>query len=90
MSVVDDRRAAADGGAAEVEYVYLERAFEDVRQAIINELESTSYTKTDKVLELHKALQNLAAVKQAILNVIHNGQLARFALGQSGITREYR
>jgi hypothetical protein len=82
-----DEEAAAKGYRAEREYAETEEAFEAVRKAILDELVGTTITHTDKILKLHAAAQNLDAVKKALMDVVQNGQIARVALAQTGLTR---
>ena len=80
-----NEEVAARGSQAQREWTELEAAFETVRTAILSEMVATPVVQTDKVLRLHAAAQNLAAVKQAIRNVIDHGLVARRALEGTGL-----
>jgi hypothetical protein len=62
-------------------------AFDAVRDALVKTLSETPVGQDVKVLKLHMALQNLAAVKQALRDVIDNGQMAQHAVAAAGLTR---
>lgn len=82
-----DERDAARGHSARREYAETEAAFAAVERAILQTLANTPVGQDTKVLSLHMALQNLAAVKQAIMAVIQNGMIAEQAISQAGLTR---
>lgn len=75
------------GQRAMHEYTEVEAAFSAVEGAILRTLAETPIGQEPKVLNLHKALQNLAAVKQAIRDVIDDGQMAEAAIATAGLTR---
>lgn len=68
-------------------------AFDAVRDAILKALAETPVGQEAKVLNLHKSLQNLAAVRKALQNTIDAGrvasasQAARDAIAGAGLTR---
>lgn len=78
---------AARGQRAGQEYAELESAFAKTREAILNALAETPPGQPDKVLKLHMAAQNLAAVKQAMVMVISDGVAAQHAIAVAGLTR---
>lgn len=86
---------AERGRVAEFEYRETERAFEAVRQAILEDLVKTSPTLELKIQKLHLAAQILPAVRQALLKVLQAGQVAEAtlkfeaeqALAAEGLTR---
>lgn len=84
---MSDAAAAARGQRAETELAETAAAFDRVREAILEELAQTSPGQPEKVLKLHLAVQNLAAVRQALFQVVENGQLARHAIATAGLTR---
>lgn len=77
----------ARGNRAFSELQEVGAAFERVRDAIMSELAQTPVTQPEKVLKLHMAGQNLAAVRKALQDVIDNGELARAAIAVAGLTR---
>jgi len=82
-----NEQRAARGAQAEREWVELEAAFERVREAITSEWVQTGPANVEKLSKLHMSVQNLAAVKAAIIAVINDGQIARAAITQAGLTR---
>lgn len=84
MSGADEDRAAKGRRAAQ-EYRELEDAFQRTAEAIMARLAQTSPEKPELVLKLHLALQNLAAVKKALLALAQDGAIAEVALGQAGL-----
>lgn len=84
---MNDNAAVARGLAAERELKETEAAFERVKDAILAELAQTPITQPEKVLKLHMAAQNLAAVRQALMLVVQDGQVAAHAIAQAGLTR---
>lgn len=85
---MNDAQRASRGASAAREWTELEAAFAKVREAILNNLAETSPSQADKVLKLHMAVQNLAGVKQAMMLVIQDGQMAEHAIAQAGLTRQ--
>lgn len=86
---MNDNAAAARGQRAFTELEEVGAAFERVKAAILDELANTSPTQPEKVLKLHLAVQNLAAVRQALQHVIDNGAVAKQALATSGLNRPF-
>lgn len=84
---MSDHAAVARGQRAMNELEEVGSAFERVKAAILDEIANTSPAQPEKVLKLHLAVQNLAAVRQAMQQVIDNGDLARQALAIAGLTR---
>jgi hypothetical protein len=84
---MSEAAAVARGQRARAELEETAAAFDRVREAILEELAQTSPGQPDKVLKLHLAVQNLAAVRQALFRVAENGELARHAIAAAGLTR---
>lgn len=84
---MNDHEAAAAGSRTELELEQTRLAFAEVRQAILDELIETPPMQVDKIAKLHMAAQNLAAVHKALLDVVANGQTARFAIAAAELTR---
>jgi hypothetical protein len=89
---MSDPATIARGARAFNELEEVGAAFETVKQALLTELAQTPLGQEPKVLNLHKALQNLAAVRLALQNVIDSGKLAsamqgREALAVTGLNR---
>lgn len=84
---MSDQHRVARGHAAERELTETAAAFEAVEAALVKALAETPVGQEAKVLNLHKALQNLAAVRQALMNVIQDGQVAAHAIAAAGLTR---
>lgn len=78
---------AARGHRAFHELEEVSAAFERVRGAILAELAQTPVSQPEKVLKLHMAVSNLTAVREAMQHVIDNGEVARAAIAQAGLTR---
>ena len=84
---MNDHERAARGHRAFHELEEIGHAFDKVEAAIIKTLAETPIGQEAKVLNLHKALQNLAAVKQAARDVINDGLMAEAAIAAAGLTR---
>ena len=84
---MSEAQRATRGRQAAHEWTELDAAFAKVREAILNNLAETSPGQPEKILKLHMAAQNLAAVRQAIMLVIQDGQMAEHAIAQTGLTR---
>lgn len=84
---MSEQQRAARGRTAAREFAELEAAFDKVREAILNTLAETSPSQPEKVLKLHMAAQNLAGVKQAMMLVIQDGQVAEHAINAAGLSR---
>jgi hypothetical protein len=90
------RDLAADmlrGRRAEVELAETAQAFEAVRSALLAALSQTPVGADGKVLKLHMSLQNLAAVREALVKTIAAGEHAGYAraaedaVAEAGLTR---
>jgi hypothetical protein len=75
------------GQRAASEWRESEEAFAKVEGVLIRELTQTPVGASQKVLNLHMAVQNLAAVRQAIRAVIDDGLMAEHAVAVAGLTR---
>jgi len=84
---MSDEQAVARGSRALNELTEVQAAFDAVEDAILRTLAETPIGQEAKVLNLHKSVQNLAAVKQALREVIDNGLVARDAIAVAGLTR---
>lgn len=82
-----DEERASRGHDARREYTETNAAFDAVEAAILRTLAETPVGQETKVLNLHKSVQNLAAVRQALMLVIQDGQVAEHAISQVGLTR---
>jgi hypothetical protein len=78
---------------AKAELEQTDAAFEAVRAALLAALARTPVGADAKVLKLHMSLQNLAAVREALVKTIAAGEHAGFsraaedALAEVGLTR---
>lgn len=78
---------------AEQELQSTAAAFDAVRQALITTLSQTPVGADAKILKLHMSLQNLAAVREALMKTIAAGEHAGFAraaedaIAVTGLTR---
>jgi hypothetical protein len=84
---MSNEHRASRGRQAAQEWSQTEAAFAEVEAAILRTLAETPVGQETKVLNLHKAVQNLAAVRQAIRAVIDDGMMAEHAIAQAGLTR---
>lgn len=81
------------GVKAEAELAETAAAFEAVREALLAALSRTSVGADAKVLKLHMSLQNLAAVREALVKTITAGEHAGYAraaedaIAETGLTR---
>lgn len=91
-----ERDLAADvlrGLKAEAELAETARAFEAVRAALTAALAQTPVGADAKVLKLHMSLQNLAAVREALMKTVAAGRhadhvrAAEDAIAECGLTR---
>ena len=93
MSGRDLRTDILRGRAAEAELAETGAAFEAVRAALIAALAQTPVGADAKVLKLHASLQNLAAVREALMKTIAGGEHAGYvraaedAVAEAGLTR---
>lgn len=90
------RDLAADmlrGVKAAAELAETAAAFEAVRAALLTALSQTPVGADAKVLKLHLSLQNLAAVRAALLQTVAAGEHAGYAraaeeaVAEAGLTR---
>jgi hypothetical protein len=84
---MSDEARAARGHRAFNELEEVGAAFDDVERSLLKALADTPVGADVKVLKLHMAVQNLAAVRQALREVIDDGQVAQFAISAAGLTR---
>ena len=82
------------GRKAEAELTEVAGAFEAVEAALMRTLVETGVGADAKILKLHMSLQNLGAVREAILYVVKAGRdgqamelAAREAIAEQGLTR---
>ncbi len=81
------------GRRAEGELAETSAAFEAVRAALLGALVQTPVGADAKVLKLHLSLQNLAAVREALMKTIAAGahaghaRAAEDAIAEAGLTR---
>jgi hypothetical protein len=84
-----DNDRIARGHRAFSELQEVGSAFDQVEAAILKALADTPVGQEVKVLNLHKAVQNLAAVRQALRAMIDDGLMAEHAIAHAGLTRPY-
>lgn len=82
-----DEERLIRGQQAGLEYRELEAAFAKVEAVLVRTLTETPIGADPKVLRLHMSIQNLAAVKQALLAVAQDGMMAEHAIAVAGLTR---
>lgn len=70
----ENRDVMARGRRAEAELTETEEAFKAVEAALLKALIETGVGNDPKILKLHAALQNLGAVRAAILQTIREGK----------------
>jgi hypothetical protein len=81
------------GLKAEAEIAETAAAFEAVRAALLAALSQTPVGADAKVLKLHMSLQNLAAVREALMKTVAAGEhagharAAADAIAEGGLTR---
>jgi len=81
------------GRRAEGELSETAAAFEAVRAALLAALAQTPVGADAKVLKLHMSLQNLAAVREALVKTVAAGEhagyarAAEYAVAEAGLTR---
>lgn len=85
---MSDEARQARGRRAFNELQEVGEAFDRVEAAILKALAETPVGQETKVLNLHKACQNLSAVRQALQQVIDDGLMAEHALSVAGLTRQ--
>lgn len=84
---MSDESAAARGHRAFNELTEVAGAFDRVEAALLKTLSETPVGADVKILKLHAAVQNLAAVRQALQEVIDEGRVAEHAIAHAGLTR---
>lgn len=84
---MNDEARATRGRRAFNELEEVSGAFDAVETALLKNLAETPVGADAKILKLHMAVQNLAAVKQALREVIDDGQVAQHAIAHAGLTR---
>lgn len=84
---MSDEARAARGRRAANELTEVTSAFDAVESALLRALSDTPVGQDLKVLKLHMAVQNLAAVKKALRDVIDDGLMAESAIAVAGLTR---
>jgi hypothetical protein len=82
-----EEEAQAAGARAEMALTVLDPAMDRVKEAILAELVATSPQHSEKILALHRAVQNVDATRAAILDVVNNGKIAAVAIASAGLTR---
>lgn len=82
-----DEQRIARGQRFEAAKAVLEEVFEGVRGHLLDRIENAPPSRGEDILEMHRGLQNLAKVRQAIQLVISDGQHAE---GASNIARLHR
>jgi hypothetical protein len=93
MNERDLRADILRGVKAEAELQETAAAFEAVRAALTTALACTPVGADAKVLKLHMSLQNLAAVREALVKTIAAGEHAGYAraaedaVAEAGLTR---
>lgn len=81
------------GRHAEAELSETAAAFEAVRAALLAALAQTPVGADARVLKLHSSLQNLAAVREALMKTVAAGEHAGYAraaedaIAEAGLTR---
>jgi len=84
---MSNEQRASRGRRARQEQNETQAAFDAVEDALLAELSRTPIGQEAKVLNLHKALHNLAAVRAAIQRVIDDGMMAEHAIAVAGLNR---
>lgn len=82
--MTDDERISR-GRQATTELKLTEDAFRGVEAHLLEKLLETSPDQPDRVLEIHRAVQNLALVRKALLLMVTDGQYAAAAVAASGL-----
>lgn len=65
----------------------LNELLEGVREHLLHEIENTSPERAADILEMHRGLQNLAKVREAISLVISDGHYAETASNIARLSR---
>lgn len=86
--MIDDEHTAAKGRRALGEMTELQDVFAKLESAVFRALQETPIGADVKVQNLHKTLHNLAAIRQAMQEVVDNGKMAEAAISLAGLTRQ--
>lgn len=86
--MIDDEQTAAKGRRALGEMTELQDVFDKLERAVFKALRETPIGADVKVQNLHKTLHNLAAIRQAMQEVVDNGKMAEAAISLAGLTRQ--
>lgn len=84
---MSDQDRAARGQRAFHELEEVGHAFDKVETAILKTIADTPIGQEAKVLNLHKSVQALAGVREAIRAVVDDGRVASEAIAIAGLTR---
>lgn len=93
MSERDLKADIARGRRAEAELAETAAAFEAVRTGLLSALAQAPVGADARVLKLHMSLQNLAAVREALVKTVAAGAHAGYAraaedaIAEAGLTR---
>ena len=82
-----DRLAVARGQRAERELELTDSVFDELRAAAIEEWSQTAVGHVDKREKLFFVVSTIEAVRKSLKTMVDDGQVARFALAQQGLTR---
>lgn len=86
--MIDDETTITKGRRALNEMNELQEVFAKLEAAIFREMQQTPIGADVKVQNLHKTLHNMAAIRQAMREVIDNGRMAEAAIAIAGLTRQ--
>lgn len=84
---MNDAETAARGRRAASELRETEDAFQLLRSRLLEEIAATSPSQPEKILKLHQSVQVLSGVREALMLMVRNGEVADMALAQSGLSR---
>lgn len=93
MAELDIQDQIARGYRAATELRETEAAFAAVEAALVKTLAATPVGADNKILKLHMSIQNLAAVREALIKTIANGKHGEYAreaedaIAEAGLTR---
>lgn len=82
-----DAQTAAEGKKYQTLRAELDPLFAAFRDVLLKQLEEAPPTDPASILEMHRGLQNMAKLKEAISNVVNNGLYAEAALRQAQMHR---
>lgn len=86
--MIDDETTITKGRRALNEMNELQEVFAKLEAAIFREMQQTPIGADVKVQNLHKTLHNMAAIRQAMQEVVDNGRMAEAAISIAGLTRQ--